>query len=114
MMNAHSWTFFRAGGFDQVTLDTAADLTALRSLDQKLWVALACPVAGLQFDADTLGLIDQDADGRIRAPEILEAVEWMQKVLKDVGELTQRRDGLPLASLDRLALQQGLQHIGRQ
>ena len=99
-MNAHSWTFFRAGGFDQVTLDTAADLTALRSLDQKLWVALACPVAGLQFDADTLGLIDQDADGRIRAPEILEAVEWMQKVLKDVGELTQRRDGLPLASLD--------------
>ena len=99
-MSSHTWTFFRAGGFDQVTLDTAADLKALRSLDQKLWVALACPVDGLQFDADTLRLIDHDADGRIRAPEILEAVEWMAKVLKDVGELTQRRDGLPLASLN--------------
>jgi hypothetical protein len=99
-MTSHSWTFFRAGGFDQVTLDRAADLKALRSLDQKLWVALACPVKGLEFDADTLRLIDKDADGRIRAPEILEAVEWMTKVLKDVGDLTKRADGLPLTSIN--------------
>ena len=29
-------------GFDQVRLDTGADLMALDELDQKLWVALVC------------------------------------------------------------------------
>jgi hypothetical protein len=39
----HKWRFYRAGGFDQVSLDHGADLLALDQLDQKLWVALACP-----------------------------------------------------------------------
>ncbi len=67
-MANHIWKFFRAGGFDQVRLDTGADLLSLNELDQKLWVALACPTTGLEFDADTLALIDTDQDGRIRAP----------------------------------------------
>jgi hypothetical protein len=46
----HVWRFFRAGGFDQVKLDTGADLMHLDQLDQKLWVALACPITGLEFD----------------------------------------------------------------
>ena len=29
----HKWRFFRAGGFDQVRLETAADLLALDQLD---------------------------------------------------------------------------------
>jgi hypothetical protein len=38
----------RAGGFDQVKLETGADLLNLDQLDQKLWVALACPaICGL-------------------------------------------------------------------
>ncbi|MEY3534435.1 MAG: hypothetical protein RLZZ582_11, partial [Verrucomicrobiota bacterium] len=37
----HPWQFFRAGGFDQVKLQTGADLMNLDQLDQKLWVALA-------------------------------------------------------------------------
>lgn len=32
----HRWKFFRAGGFDQVLLETGADLMALETLDQKL------------------------------------------------------------------------------
>ena len=67
----HRWRFFRAGGFDQVRLDSGADLLALEKLDQKLWVALACPTEGLEFDKKTLELIDSDSDGRIRAPELL-------------------------------------------
>ncbi len=67
----HPWRFFRAGGFDQVRLDTGADLANLDQLDQKLWVALACPVRGLEFDTRTLELLDTDKDGRIRVPEIL-------------------------------------------
>lgn len=64
---AHRWRFFRAGDFDQVKLETGADLMNLDQLDQKLWVALACPLTGLEFDAKTAALIDTDLDGRIRA-----------------------------------------------
>ena len=79
----HRWRFFRSGGFDQVRLDTPADLAALRTLDQKLWTALACPVTGLEFDARTLAYLDGDNDGRIRAPELLNAVDWVLQRLGD-------------------------------
>jgi hypothetical protein len=52
------WRFFRAGGFDQVRIDRGSDITNLKSLDQKLWAALACPTRGVEFDERTLGLID--------------------------------------------------------
>jgi hypothetical protein len=99
-MAEHHWNFFRAGGFTQVSVDTASDLRALADLDQKLWVALACPVEGTEIDAESLTLIDSDDDGRVRAPELLSSIKWMDGVLKDLGELTQRRDGLPIASLN--------------
>lgn len=97
-MTSHRWRFFRSGGFDQVRLDTPADLAALRTLDQKLWTALACPVTGLEFDARTLAYLDSDNDGRIRAPELLSAVEWTLHRLQD-QEVLFRGDSLPLAAL---------------
>jgi hypothetical protein len=96
----HSWKFFRTGGLDQVSLATGADLLSLRTLDQKLWVALSCPVKGLELDDKTLALIDGDNDGRIRVPELIAAVEWAASRLKDPGEIVSGRDGLPLASID--------------
>lgn len=95
---SHRWRFFRSGGFDQVRLDTPADLAALRTLDQKLWTALACPVTGLEFDARTLAYLDGDNDGRIRAPELLNAVDWVLQRLGDPGVLFSG-DSLPLAAL---------------
>ena len=94
------WRFFRAGGFDQVRIDTGSDVAALGELDQKLWVALACPTRGIEFDERTLDLIDLDLDGRIRAPEILAAVDWTMPLLKDPDELQRGGDSLPLASID--------------
>lgn len=96
--NLHRWRFFRSGGFDQVRLDTPADLAELRMLDQKLWTALACPVTGLEFDARTLSYLDGDNDGRIRAPELLNAVDWTLLRLKDQDVLF-KGDSLPLAAL---------------
>ena len=98
--SSHRWRFFRAGGFDQVLLETGADLTALEALDQKLWVALSCPVSGIEFDAKSLAFVDADADGHIRAPEILAAVQWAGKVLKDPDHLVHRKDRLPLSAID--------------
>ena len=98
--NSHEWRFFRAGGFDQVRLDRGADLLALDTLDQKLWVALSCPTRGLEFDAKTLDLIDTDLDGHIRAPEIIAAAKWAGALLKDPDVLAHSEDGLPLAAID--------------
>jgi hypothetical protein len=96
----HHWRFFRAGGFDQVRLDSGADLLALDELDQKLWVALACPVNGLEFDRNTLALIDSDKDGRVRAPELIAAVKWAGSLLKNPDDLLKESPSLPLAAIN--------------
>ncbi len=95
----HRWRFFRAGGFDQVRIDSAADLLAIATLDQKLWVALSCPVKGIEFDARTLALVDDDHDGQVRAPELIAAVRWAGERLKTVEVLEQHLDGVPLAAI---------------
>ncbi len=100
MTKAHTWNFFRAGGFDQVRLDTGADLIALKDLDQKLWVALSCPTRGIEFDTRTLDLIDSDADGRVRANEVLAAIEWAGALLKNPDLLVSGTDELTLADID--------------
>ena len=98
--SSHQWRFFRAGGFDQVKLETGADLLSLDQLDQKLWVALACPISGLEFDPRTAALLDTDQDGRIRAPEVIAAVKWAGSMLKNPDDLIRGGDSLPLASIN--------------
>lgn len=78
---SHAWRFFRAGGFEQVLLENAQDLKNLRHLDQKLWASLACPTEGLEFDQRLLDYIDNNGDGRIRAPEMLNAIDWLDERL---------------------------------
>jgi hypothetical protein len=95
----HQWKFFRAGGVDQVVLSSAGDIANLGTLDQKLWVALACPVKGVELDTRTLKLLDHDADGRIRPPDVLAAVAWLKDVMKDLGELYEPASEMALASI---------------
>ena len=101
MNSNHTWKFFRAGGFDQVRLDSGSDLMALDALDQKLWVALACPTTGLEFDSKTLALIDTDNDGRIRVPELIAAAKWAVSCLKDPDDLMKGAAELPLAAINQ-------------
>lgn len=110
------WRFFRAGGFDQVRLDDASDLLAIDQLDQKLWMALSCPVAGIQFDERTLSLIDSDADGHVRANELIAAVQWARDRLADPDILAQSRDAIRLEDIredgpESLELRQRLQAL---
>src|SRR5206468_7434435 len=100
MHSKRTWKFFRAGGFDQVRLQNGADLMALDQLDQKLWVALACPTRGIEFNAKTLDLIDTDKDGRIRAPEIIAATKWACSCLKHADELLRASSALPLSAIN--------------
>ena len=96
----HIWKFFRTGGLDQVLLDSADDLVALDQLDPKLWVALSCPVKGLEIDEQTLALIDTDKDGRIRGPELIAAVKWAAERLKDPAVLLRGASGLALSAIN--------------
>jgi hypothetical protein len=97
---SHAWNFFRTGGLDQVSLTSGADLLALEQLDQKLWVALSCPVKGLELDEKTLALIDSDADGRVRVPELLAAIKWAAARVKDPTVLLAGAAALPLAAIN--------------
>jgi hypothetical protein len=99
-MSTHQWKFFTAGGFDQVKLDTGADLMNLNQLDQKLWVALACPTTGLEFCSKTAALIDTDKDGRIRAPELISAVKWAGSMLKNPDDLVKGGDTVAFSAIN--------------
>src|SRR5262249_34502123 len=97
---AHQFQFYRMGGLDQVSLETGEDLAHLRELDQKIWVALSCPVKGLELSERTLDLLDLDKDGRVRASEVLAAIAWCEERLKDLQTLIPGSDGLKLEAID--------------
>ncbi|WP_225784440.1 hypothetical protein [Xenophilus sp. Marseille-Q4582] len=95
----HRWQFVRTGGVDQVVFRNGEDIARLGELDPKLWVALACPTQGLEFDARTLEMIDTNGDGRIRPPELIAACEWAARELRDPDLLMQGGDTLAVSEL---------------
>src|SRR3954468_17165470 len=92
----HEFKFFRAGHVDQVLIRNGSDIAHIGQLDQKLWVALACPTRGIEFDSRTLDFIDTDQDRRIRPPELIAACEWACAHLRDADELVAGGDSLAL------------------
>ena len=97
---AYKWKFHRIGGFDQLPLRSGEEIRNLAALDPKLWVALSCPTSGLELDQRTLQLLDSDGDGRIRIPEVVDAVNWVCARLKDPACLIDAPVAMPLADLD--------------
>lgn len=101
MQQQYEWQFFRAGDVDQVVIRTGQDIAHIGELDQKLWVALACPTRGIEFDSATLDLIDESKDGRIRPPELIAACEWAVARVKDPQVLADGGDVLQLSSINQ-------------
>lgn len=97
---SHTWTFQRVGGLDQVVLKNANDIINLPNLDPKLWVALSCPTTGLDFDQRTLELLDSDKDGRIRIPDILDAISWVKDKIVSFDTIIQSSETLSLSQID--------------
>lgn len=111
------FSFQRMGGLDQVVLKNDVEWQSLDKLDPKLWMALSCPLHGLEFSHETLDLLDADHNGRIRAQEVKEAVAWLcervahPQKLRDAPQVVTieslRADteaGLALAKAARLVL----------
>src|SRR5262249_37727828 len=97
--SVHSWKFFRVGGVDQVMFRNGADIAHLDQLDQKLWMTLAMPTRGIEFDPGTADLLDLDKDGRIRPPEVLAAVKWADGAFNDLGGLFKGGDAVALSAI---------------
>jgi predicted secreted protein len=95
----YRFSFYRAGGVDQVVLNSGADLAHLDELDQKLWLALSCPTRGLEFDSRTLDLVDTEKDGHIRPSEILGAVRFVRDACKNLDDLFKAEERVPLAAI---------------
>ena len=83
-----------------MALRNGEDIAQLAALDQKLWVALACPTRGIEFDYKTLDLIDLDKDGRIRVPEVIGTIQWAGEIFKNLDDLVRGADVLPLTMLN--------------
>jgi len=98
--NKYNWQYCSVGGVVRVKVASGEDLAHLGELDQKLWTVLSCPTKGLEFDAKTLELLDTDADGKIRVPEVVAAAEWLTSVIKDRDSILEGRKALPLALID--------------
>ena len=97
---AHKWKFFKSARCVQVKLERGADVAALGELDQRLWTVLSASTAGLRFDEATLRLLDADGDGRIRAPDVLAAVDWMRARFKTLDFLFAGKGEVALDDLD--------------
>ncbi|WP_077000976.1 hypothetical protein [Variovorax sp. KK3] len=107
MHESHEFKFFRAGGVDQVLIRNGADIAHIGQLDQKLWVALACPTRGIEFDSRTLDLIDTDHDGRIRPPELIAACEWACAQLREPDLLIEGGDSIAIDALPETGSEAG-------
>lgn len=79
----YDWKFRSLGGITRVSLEKGEDIAHLGELDKKLWTVLSCPTNGLKFDTQTLALLDQDGDGKIRVPEVVSAADWITSLIKD-------------------------------
>jgi len=110
-ITGHSWKFVRIGGVDQVVFRNGADVVNIQQLDLKLWMALAMPTRGIEFDPKTADLVDTDKDGRIRPPEVIAAVRWAEGALKDPGEILKGGDSVALASIKDPNLLTGAKRI---
>lgn len=95
----HEWHFFRMAGSVQPDFTAGADVEALDSLDQKHWMALSAPVKGVCFDGEALKVLDADADGKIRAPEVLAAIEWLKRRLSNFDAVLKPVGDFPLGAL---------------
>lgn len=96
---SHQWQFSRKGGLNQVSLVKGEDILRLKELDPKLWVALSCPVKGLEFDERTLALMDSDKDGRVRRSELLNTVALLEKHLVSLDPVVHGEDSLRIGDL---------------
>lgn len=95
----HTYHYIQNGGLIQAQISSIEDVLNLKDLDPKLWTALACPVKGLEFNTEILEILDSDHNGRVRVPEILNAVEFIKKYFSQPQIIMEPGCTIPLEAL---------------
>lgn len=99
-MGEYEWKFSTIGGKSRVNIQSGEDIRHLGELDQKLWTVLSCPVVGLEFDRKTLGMLDDNNDGRIHVSEVVKAAEWLTSIINDPDLLLKKEDFIPFSAFN--------------
>lgn len=100
MAEKHEWNYCSLGGVTRVMINSGEDIAHLGELDQKLWTVLSCPVDGLEFDKETLQLLDRDKDGKIRVAEVVETASYLTRVIKNNDLLLKGESLLPFSEIN--------------
>jgi len=108
----HGWTFNRVGGVDQVVIKSGDDIACLRDLDQKLWAVLTMP-SRQHLLRDALEQLDGDKDGRIRVPDILNAVDELKAALLSLDSLFEQSDKISLGQTADENLRQAIVNVNQ-
>ena len=99
-MSDYKWNYCSLGGVTRVKIASGEDIAHLGELDQKKWTVLSCPSKGLEFDAETLKILDSNNDGTIHVGEVTAAASWLTSVIKDKDLILKGSDTLPLDQIN--------------
>ncbi len=99
-LNKYAWKFSTIGGVTRVIINSGDDIAHLGELDQKLWSVLSCPVSGLEFDEQTLRMMDTDNDGRIRVNEVVATAQWLTGILRNNDDLLKGEDHISFTQIN--------------
>lgn len=89
----YSHKFFRMARTMQVALTCGADVENLCNLGRRYWLTLSCPVSDVGGNR-TVQFLDNDNDGRIRIPDVLNAINWLKPRLSSFDVLFTEAEGL--------------------
>lgn len=115
--------FERIGRVEHFQIKDCAGLAGVLEIDKAHWIATSAPVSGLRTDAVFLGLVDSDANGRIRADEVMDAIKWLMAHLKDPKGINDQTCTLRLDAVDTTTddgekiltqIQKILQYLGKE
>jgi hypothetical protein len=96
--------FDRFAGSRQMRIRTVEDLLRIRNLPETHWVATACPKSAIACDPQFLRFLDEDGNERIRVREVIEAINWLCRMLRDPSGAVPGSDVLVLERLSPEAL----------
>ncbi len=92
---AYRFPFSTIAGTMQARLLCGSDVEHLAELDRKQWLMLSCAVTAMGPDGEPVArALDTDGDGRVRVPEILEAINWLRPRLRSFDCLFTDAEGL--------------------
>lgn len=98
-MSKYKWVFTKVGGSTRVCISSGEDIRHLGELDKKKWTVMSCPVDGLEISSESLKLMDEDGDGKLRIKEVVATADWLCASLKNPHSLFAQKDHVELENI---------------